>query len=162
MAREHWRDLLEGIGFLAIVASLIFVGIETSNSTEQTRLNTQALEISAYQELMNNISEINALSVEERRAADIAAPLYGAHPDDWGQIAALYTIFRHGDMAFFMFERGVIDEDRLHSALQPLPIAGEIGRDFWNERKTAFVQPYQDYVDGLIKQGFWERHKIPN
>ena len=116
MARQQWRDLLEGIGLVAIVGSLVFVGIETSNSTEQTRLNTQAMEISAYQELMRNISEINALSVEERNAAEITAPLYQLDPDTWEQSAALFMVFRHGDMAYFMYERGVIDENRLLSA----------------------------------------------
>jgi hypothetical protein len=50
------------------------------------------MDISAYQELMKNISEINSLSVEERNAAEIVAPLYGAHPDKWEQNAALYMI----------------------------------------------------------------------
>lgn len=157
MRRQQWRDLLEGVGLLAIVASLVFVGIETSNSSEQTRLNTQAMEISAYQELMKNISEIISLSVEERNAAEITAPLYGSHPDKWEQNAALFMVFRHGDMAYFMFERGVIDEDRLRSALQPLPLAGEIGRNFWKQRKFVFVRSYQDYVDRLIAQDFWKR-----
>ena len=155
MERQQWRDLLEGIGLLAIIASLVFVGMETSNSAEQTRLNTQAIEISAYQELMNNISEMNALSVEERNAAEVTAPLYGTDPDQWERNAALFMTFRHGDMAYFMFERGVINEDRLHSALRPLPLAGEIGRNFWHARKSVFVQSYQDYVDRLIEQNFW-------
>ena len=155
MGRQLWRDSLEGIGLTAIVASLIFVGIETSNSTEQTKLNTQAIEISAYQELMKNILEINALTLEERNAAEIVAPLYNLDPDTFERNAALYMLFRHGDMAYFMYERGVIDEIRLHSALRPLPLASEIGRKFWSERKVVFVQSFRDYVDRLAEQNFW-------
>ena len=33
MRREHLKELQEGIGFIAIIASLVFVGIETRNST---------------------------------------------------------------------------------------------------------------------------------
>ena len=67
-------------------------------------------------------------------------------------------IFRHGDMAYFMFERGVIDENRLHSILQPLPLRPwqEAGKQFWNANKGLFVESYQAYVDGLIAAGFWD------
>ena len=64
---------MEGIGFGAIIASPIFVGIETRNSTKQAALTTQAIEISAYQELMDNIAELNTLVVQD---AEVAAFLH--------------------------------------------------------------------------------------
>ena len=159
MGRQGWRDLLEGIGLASIIASLVFVGIETRNSTNQAILNTQALEIAAYQELMNNISEINSLSVESQYAATIAAKIYGQpeNVEKWQWNAALFMIFRHGDMAYFMFERGAIDEDRLQSALRPLSMQNPLALDFWNSRKFVFVEQYQEYVDRLIEEGSWER-----
>lgn len=45
---------MEGIGFIAIVASLILVGLETRHSAMQAELNTRALQIAAYQDLINN------------------------------------------------------------------------------------------------------------
>lgn len=54
MKREQWKDLMEGTGFVAIVASLIFVGLETRHSAMQAELNTRALQIAAYQDLINN------------------------------------------------------------------------------------------------------------
>jgi len=53
-------------------------------------------------------------------------------------------------MAYFMYERGAIGEDRLLSALAPLPIYTQIGRDFWDEHKHSFTGSYSDYIDGLI------------
>ena len=47
IGRTYQKDLAEAVGFVAIIASLIFVGIETRNSTKQAELNTQALEITA-------------------------------------------------------------------------------------------------------------------
>ena len=67
MTRVQLKDLLEGIGFVAIIASLVFVGIETRNSTRQAVLTTQTLEISAYQELMDNISELIRLPCRIQR-----------------------------------------------------------------------------------------------
>jgi hypothetical protein len=75
MIRQNWKDLLEGIGFLAIIASLIFVDFETRNSAQETVQNTQAMEIAAYQELINNISEFNALSVTDQETADMMSAM---------------------------------------------------------------------------------------
>ena len=95
MNRKQWKGVAEAIGFLAIIASLVFVGIETRNSTKQSELNTQALEIAAYQALMSNIDNVNALSLESPAAAATMARIWD------------------GDLAYFMYERGAIDEERL-------------------------------------------------
>jgi hypothetical protein len=50
MSRRQWKDLMEAVGFAAVVASLIFVGFETRSSTKQAALTAQALELSAYQQ----------------------------------------------------------------------------------------------------------------
>jgi len=153
MTRQHWKDLLEGIGFFAIIASLVFVGIESRNSTKQSALNTQALEIAAYQELMTNIDDMNSLSLESEAAASVLMEIWDEDPVDiqqFQQNRALYLLFRHGDLAFFMYERGAIDEDRLLSALAPLPVDSEVGRDFWEKRKGSFTEKYRVYVDRMI------------
>jgi len=158
MNRQQWRDLLEAIGFLAIIGSLYFVGVETQNSAKQTALNTQAVEIAAYQELTANISNMNAIGIEDEDAAAILLQMYDGDPSGVDQHrlqSAFYNQFRHGDMAYFMYERGVIDEDRLRSTLRPLPLSGPTGIEFWNGHKIAFVERYQQYVDALISEGFW-------
>jgi hypothetical protein len=154
--RQQWKDLLEGIGFLAIIASLVFVGLETRNGANQTLLNTQAMEISAYQELTNNISEMNALAFESEYAADVMANIFDV-PDgeEFMRFSVLINRLRHGDMAFFMYQKGVIDEDRLLSTLRPLPLQSKGGQDFWRANKISFVKPYQDYIDRLIERDFF-------
>ena len=156
MSRQQWKDLLEGVGFVAIISSLIFVGLETQNSSEQTALNTKSMEIAAYQELMNNIAEINVMNIQSVEAAEITAPIFGMQDvKTWRSSSVMYLIFRHGDIAFFMYEHGAIDADRLRSALRILPLQSEHGREFWNKRKFIFVEPYQNYIDRLLEEGFW-------
>jgi hypothetical protein len=153
MNRQQWKDLLEGVGLVAIVASLVFVGIETRNSTKQSELNTQALEIGAYQALMTNIDDINKLSLESPLAASVLMELWDDESEDVQEFQknrALYLLFRHGDLAFFMYERGAIDESRLLSALAPMPINTQNGRVFWEARKGNFTKNYRDYIDQLI------------
>ena len=157
MTREQWKDWLEGIGFVAIIASLAFVGIETRNSTKQAALTTQAMEISAYQELMDNIAELNTLVVQD---AEVAAFLYKAYRTteeltDIEQFRLgrnIFLRFRHGDIAYFQFERGAIDEARLRSALRVLNLGNPRVRNFWDQNQRNFVEPYRNYVNRLIDE----------
>lgn len=64
MTRERQKDVLESIGLIAVIASLIFVGIETRNGAIQAELNTEALEMTAYQQMIDSINEMNALAIE--------------------------------------------------------------------------------------------------
>ena len=160
MNRQQWKDLLEAIGFLAIIGSLYFVGVETQNSARQTALNTQATEIAAYQALTANISEMNAVALANEDVAAIMLRMRDRGLDEaqsYQLVSALYLQFRHGDIAYFMYERGVIDEPRLKSTLRPLPLAGATGLKFWDENKFVFIEGYQRYVDALIEDGFFAR-----
>ena len=149
MTRRQLKDRLEGIGFAAIIASLIFVGIETRNSTKQAALTTQAMEISAYQELMDNIAELNTLVVQD---AEVAAFLYRAYRtteeltdlEKFRLGRNIFLRFRHGDIAYFQFEREAIDEARLRSALQVLNLGNPRVREFWDQNQGNFVESYRN------------------
>jgi len=152
MARQQWKDIFEGIGFLAIIGSLIFVGIESRNSTRQAALTTQALEITAYQDLMTNIEELNLAALQNDNAASALERIW-EEPDDsglFGERRVLFLLFRHGDMAYFMYERGAISEDRLRSALRPLPLHIPFVREFWDQNKITFTKDYQSHIDNMI------------
>ena len=157
MTREQWKDRLEGIGFVAIIASLVFVGIETRNSTKQAALATQAMEISAYQELMDNVAELTVLVVQD---AEVAAFLHKAYRTT-DELSALeqfrlsrniFQRFRHGDIAYFQYERGVIDEPRLRSALKVLNLSNPRIQEFWRENQLNFVESYRNYVNQLLDE----------
>lgn len=152
MGRQQWKDIFEVIGFLAIIGSLIFVGIESRNSTKQAALTTRALEITAYQELMSNIEELNTMAIQNEHAATILAKVWDETDDleSFGERRALFLMFRHGDMAYFMHERGAISEDRLRSVLRPIPLFSHRSRNFWDQYKISFTKEYQDYIDNMI------------
>lgn len=157
MTVEKWKSWLESVGLVSIVASLVFVGIETRNSTHQAVLNTQALEIAAYQDLMDNIADINAIIVQDPGLASLmykatmtSEPLTDV--EQYRYTKALFMRFRHGDMAFFQYERGAIDEVRLRSALQVLDLDSPSARDFWEAKQQNFVEPYRIYINRLINE----------
>lgn len=137
---------------MAIIGSLIFVAIESRNSTKQAALTTQALEITAYQELMTNIEDLNVLGMHNDPAASVLARIWN-EPDDlekFRETRVLFLLFRHGDMAYFMYEQGAISEERVRSALGPLPLNSRTGKDFWDQNKNAFTDEYREYIDDLI------------
>jgi hypothetical protein len=152
MTRQQWKDTLEGVGVIAIISSLIFVGIETRNSTKQAILTTQALEISAYQELMTNIEELNTISIQDDTVASVMAKFWGetGDSDAFREKRAFFLLFRHGDMAFYMYQRGAIDENRLRSALGPIQFSNQLVKNLWNENRSVFSEDYQAYIEKIM------------
>lgn len=157
MKSTNWKDTAELIGIAGIVLSLVFVGVETRNGSKQTELNTRALEMTAYQQLIESISEMNKLSIEQFEVGEAARKLEQI-PDqltdrERGILESMMWLrFRHGDMAYFQFERGAIDETRLRSALGPLLDVLDIkyARDFWGRNQRNFVPAYRDYINDQL------------
>ncbi len=107
---------------------------------------------------MESIIENGRVTWESESAAQITAMMREKESGDLAERrlrAALYVQFRHGDMAYYMFEKGAITEERLRSALRPLPLYGPTGRTFWSSAKASFVDSYVDYVDSLVAEGFY-------
>ena len=157
MKSPTWRETAELIGIAAIVASLVFVGIETRNSTEQAILTNRALEIAAYQELMDNIAEMNVVQMQD---AELAALMIKAltTPEQLNEVEhyrmnrAYYIRLRHGDMAYFQYERGAIDEARLNSALNILNFPNPEMRKHWKRSRLNFVESYRTHIDKIVEE----------
>lgn len=152
MNRQQWKDVLEGVGILAIVTSLIFVGIETRNSTEQAMLTTRALEIAAYQDLMTNIEELNTLGIQNDEAAVVLAKFWGESGanEDFRQTRAFYLLIRHSDMAYYMYQQGAIDEERLRSALAPVPFGRPLFKEYWTINSSYFSEDFREFINDRI------------
>jgi len=155
MNREQRKDLMEVVGGVAIVASLIFVGIETRNGAIQAELNTRAIQITAYQDLIDNISEMNTLTIESEYVAELIYKAFATSEElteleKFRLERALFVRFRHGDMAYFQYERGAIDEERLRSVLKPLRLNNRRVREFWGRYQNNFSKSYRDYMNNMI------------
>ncbi len=157
MKSTNWKDIAELAGIAAIVASLVFVGIETRNSTQQAILTNRALEIAAYQELMDNIAEMNLMQMQDAALAalmlkDIQSPEELTELERFQMSRVYFLRLRHGDIAFFQYERGAIDESRLRSALHILRLGSPEMKAFWKRNKNNFVEAYRVYIDNLIDE----------
>lgn len=158
MTREGWKDLFEATGLLAVVGSLVFVGIETRNNATQAAINTRAIEIASYQELTNNIVSSNLMQVGDTDFLELTLKA-ARNPETLSEIERrryrIWTVsrLRHADLAFFQFERGIIEEDRLKSALAPLQATfrTQIGREEWAYFRSNFVASFRSYIDEYIE-----------
>ena len=159
MNREKTKDILEAIGVVALIASLIFVGIETRNGAIQAELNTEAIEMAAYQELIRSITDMNTLAIQTPELSSAVKKVNTGQIEmseqeesllDWW----LWSRLRYGDLAYFQFQRGAIDENRLRSALAPLfpTISSPYGRQEWQWRQRVFAPEYRDYINRIIDE----------
>ena len=149
-------DVLEIITAIAVVISLIFVGFEIRNSSEQMELNTQATKISVYQDLIGRIVDINKLSIENSWDFNSIISKPSLTAEEINEVDSfIWILFRHGDMAYFQYENGAISIERLRSSLMPLLARLNIPyiQNRWDKSKQNFVKNYQRFIDDeMVRQ----------
>ncbi len=141
----------ETLGFLGVIVSLVFVGLEV-------RQNSLSVQAATYQELISKIASLNLMEIENPDFGEFArAALLTPGPLDEADIDRmtpyLWLLFRHGDLAFSQYERGLLNEERLRSAMMPL--SARLAAPWVQERwavlhRQAFVPSYQSFVDSII------------
>ena len=155
---QKWAFIAEISGAAAVVVSLLFVGYQIMQSNEQAALNTRALEMTAYQQLIDGISDFNVLTIENEVLRSARQKLRSGkelNADESEVINAfLYLAYRNGDLAFHQYEQEIIDEDRLRSGLGLLINLLQLPfvQAHWEQAKSGFTKSYQEYIDGLIDE----------
>jgi hypothetical protein len=115
----------EIIGAISVVITLFYLAIQLRQNTSQVKHSAVATEIAAYQDMIGRISELNGLRIASSELADLilkgASDLESLSDSERSRyISWNASLIRHGDMAFFLYERGVIDYERAVSSLGPL------------------------------------------
>jgi len=72
MQLHKWALIAEIVGAVAILLTLVILVIEVREGSRQTALNTQSLQLSAYQDLISQLNELNALRIDG--AFDVRRP----------------------------------------------------------------------------------------
>jgi hypothetical protein len=149
---QEYALIAEIIGGVAIVCSLLFVGV-------QIRQNSEVSEINAYQDLIAQISQMNAVRVENSAFSDLFWRFdHGEQPKEGAERAQieafLYMVFRHGDLAYRQYDKGMIDRASLISVLAPTRtfLNTEVGRETWGLLSRSLQPSYVAFIDevGLL------------
>ncbi len=143
----------------AVALTLVFVGLQLRESSRQTALNTTSLQVAAYQDLNAQISRFNELLLDPalakvfERMMDTTGDWTRLNPVQRRQARSLlYMRFRQADMAYYQFDRGMLSEERLNSALRPLltDIEKPLFRSFWEEVGPQQIPAFRAYLDTRI------------
>ena len=117
---------------VAVVLSLVFVGLEVRESGRQTALNTRSVQASAYQELIGRILDFNEANVARPELIiNISRALFDSLPEDEQRQRRSMVVarFRYGDLAYYQYELGMLTEERL---------------------EDNFVSSYRQFIDDII------------
>jgi len=156
---SEWASIADIVGAAAIVVSLLFVGLQIRNSARQTELNTQALQMSAYQSLIGEVNNQSRFFIEElpdwwfEQPGDLSA-----HQRNQQANFFLMAI-RFGDLAFYQHELGMLSDDRLESVIGVLRNMWCRPQfiQFWNGGqgpgfRDNVVSSYRQFVDAGISE----------
>jgi hypothetical protein len=158
---QRYRIIAEIASAVAVALTLVFVGLQLRETSRQTALNTVSIQVAAYQDLNAQISHFNELLLDPEVAVVFERMI---DPEwDWSRFSdvqrrqarsLLFIRVRHADMAFYQFQRGMLSEERLNSALRPLlsDIDKPVFRAFWNEVRPHQVPSFRDYLDRRIAE----------
>ena len=151
MRREDWKDLLETIGVIAIVASLIFVALEI-------RTNTQSNEIAIEQNYSGNWLAINSQIVSNSQFADV---LSRARADDELSDAELEQVGAYVRMVMSqsfhilrLYDEGLVSADEVRTAFRALRALAASGKAFRAEVESVGEIRRREMIldqDGLDK-----------
>ena len=144
MNRDQWKDLVEGLGVLSIVASLVFVAFEI-------RQNTNAIRSSAIQDISRFSYDATVLSIEkdEIRVARLAV-CSGDLDESQRFLLQLYygALMRIQMNRFYQVQLGILDERMI------LALGGKGGADrnpyfaeIWPVIRLDFEEDFQEYIE---------------
>ena len=156
---QKWALVAEIIGGIAIVLSLAFVGFQIRQGSEQTELNTRAVEVSAYQDLIAQMNIMYLKLIDDDELLEIVTQLARNELNlDERQAAklAMYVgyVFRHSEMAFVQFDKGLITEEQLFVTTSPL--RDVLNTDLGYERWLAlqFTANFVEYMESQRAAGW--------
>jgi hypothetical protein len=143
---------------LGVIAGIIFLVIEIQQ-------NTRTLQFEAYQSLIGQIGGQNQLNIENPEFATRFNDLVDMSeeelaredlsPVEYTPISNfLFLLTRHGDLAYYQYELGMLSEDRLISTLRPVSVrwCSALYRDWWTSRSFIFAPSYRKFVDSALSE----------
>ena len=157
---QKYALIAEITSAIAIVLSLIFVGLQIQQSAEETSLNTKSVRLEAYQELLTQIAALNIVLVEnpelvelENRITEDREEITQQDKDRY--LPYLRTVWRHGSLAYYQFNNGLIDEKTLNVALVPTLalLRSKTVKELWRTGgRPLFDSEFVEYIENRLSE----------
>ncbi len=150
MKSEITRLAIEFVGIVAIVTSLIFVGLQLRQTHEIALVTLTQMRSDASRELATTLLD--------------GEPLYAIHGKiDAGEPLTAYErltlsmqpfmLFNHFENSHFLYIKGYITEEQWQSdlvAIQNIMTSDPIYEQYWSDQKHTFRTSYVDAIDRVL------------
>ena len=155
MTREQRKDLFEAVGLTAIVASLIFLGLQIQQANKATRIAARDLATQGLIEQLRETSDpqILAVALQKSWTTEVLTDLErdqlaGYHIRRWWNFERIYYLYREGviqEQEWRGFKTGITH------ALTEFDAHWDISRDAWREARNYLSEDFVVYVDNEIQ-----------
>tara|TARA_Y100001936_G_scaffold49766_1_gene48334 strand:+ start:582 stop:1028 length:447 start_codon:yes stop_codon:yes gene_type:complete len=145
------RIVIEIIGFLSVVGSLAFVGVEI-------RQNTSAVRGATNQAISDQVGELMLTIATDDNLAELVKRLYDGETqnqfdpvDDMRLFMTIMTGLRRIENIFLQIEDGILDArafDRIGLSFY----RSNYGREIWQANRQFFDREFVPFFDELINK----------
>lgn len=161
MPLETLYYLSQIIAVLAVLASLIFVGVQIRQNTKQAQQANELARAELTQDGWQNIGTRQFEMVDTpEKAAFLTKTLYGNEPLDLDEhfrfSIILHTLIGHYEIAYRQVREGLLYEDILKRYQKSMTnyFMSKRFRSVWKEtREIIYTDPFRSHVDELCEAG---------
>jgi hypothetical protein len=123
-------------------------------------LNTRAIEVSAYQDLISQLNDLNSLLINNNELREFLYRIEnGETPaDNERQLFFSYvsSTARHADVAYFQFQSGLLNQQRMAGMIRQRLVTLERGEEAKRIWGTVFLntvdEEFSAYVNSALRQ----------
>ncbi len=146
------KSALEVVGVVAVVLSLIFVGLEVNESTRATRSATAADTTAIVAEWYMSLgSDLEFISAHRRFVNDPQS----VTPDEQFQVVMnLHALMLILQSSFYLEEEGTLSP-QIHRSMTNAMTSQPGVRYYWEQRKPIFVnENFIAFIEQLLTDGY--------
>jgi hypothetical protein len=151
MTLEQWALIAEIVGSVAIVVSLIFVGVQLQANTSATKSATASAASSAtcaWYNGMGTTAQARALFFNFMNDPDSVTP-----QERLQAVLAVHGALMNFQTSFMLANEGTLDSQIKDAILEAVVVVKDKPgfKYYWDQRKGFFYHQFQEYVEELMK-----------
>jgi hypothetical protein len=152
MNLQDWASIAEIIGGVAVIVSLIYVGLQVNDSTSAIRSAAASDATTAMQSWYLEMGRNRQASDTWFNAMKSPEPL-SAH-DEFQFLMSMHTAILGMQNSYLLSKEGTLDtefREAVTTAIVAVKDLPGMGR-YWRQRRGFFHTGFAEYVDGLLAQ----------
>jgi len=146
---EEYALIAEIVSAIAIVASLVFVGVQIQH-------NSRISQVNAYQELSTQIMNLNVVNAANKDLSELVYKAIQGQKVNEVETFRLTQVFipviRHGDMAFLQYQQGYITKAQFDGTLGPFRAVmnAPVFKHSWEVMKPNVNPLFVNYMESNL------------